>query len=1230
MANLTSPGVQVQVIDESFYASSGPGTVPFIMMATAQDKPQPGNATSIAPGTIKANAGKLYRITSQRELLQTFGNPKFYTQAGTPQHGNELNEYGLYSAYQYLGLANSAYVMRADVDLGNLAPTGTEPVGEPVNGDYWLDLTATSWGLFRSNGNVNSGLAWGAVRPKVIDTATQLQRIVQCFRETQCTNPNLAIVAPGGNGTLEIADVVITIELTDTLNTIVQKINSNTTLTKKGIKAEIFSRLEKAKVVAPTLPTEVTVYNLRLVGSDITVNIDIGNAAPTTLLTALGFTNTQLPALPGPVAQPTNKPQQNYIVPVNDFGSNGDLAINAVSVVQGLGLTVMVPAVQIFEKVNQTTAQGTVSRWYPVGGTEDEYPGHSWAAASPTMVSSTEPVTQTFVTGTSTLFHIVAGVSTSITITVPAGTLETFVTSINTALASTQILATTYTIGVSKYLKLTDYSGNTVQLLDTTTASGLGGFARANMKLASTYYKSVTGSVVNPAFVTSTSQIITVTAGFGAGSVSANINVSAVSPLPTTIATVVAAINADPTVGLTNLIKAEATADNRLRIYSPTGTLFSLENVVGYATTAPLVSAGIPTGITYGNSLVYQGYSVGTPQPAELSQVAAGNIWVNTVAGNRGANLVVKRYNSGTDQWNTRLAPLYATDASANAGYGANRTVGSIYVRYNENGPDVLTQTGVLLVKIWDGTVWRTIPSYVASTVDFGDKYTQSSATPSGLPANGTLWYNANLRVDLMVSDGSTWLGYRNIYTATDPNGPTLSATAPTTQSGGLPLVDNDIWIDTSDLENYPKIYKRDAFNSQWLLVDNTDQSSSNGILFADARWTANGTSTGSQAIVDMLASDTVDPDAPSALPYPFGLLLYNTRYSFGNVKEYKVNYLPLTQQNNGDRNRWVTASGLMNTGAPYMLRKAQRQLIVTAMASALAASEELRSESNVFNLMAVPAYPELLDEMVTLNTDKKDVAFIVVDTPARLQPDGTSIQNWATNAANAVGNGEESLITATRYGGVYYPWGLATNIDGTQIFVPPSMTILRTIAFNDQVAYPWFAPAGFTRGLVSAVSSVGYLNAENEYVPIALSQGQRDTLYQNKINPIAFIPGRGLVVYGQKTLSPLSSALDRVNVARLINYLNYQLDILAKPFLFEPNDKQTRDSVARTFESFFGDLVGLRAVYDFAVVCDETNNSPTRIDRNELWIDVAVKPTKAIEFIYIPLRILNTGDPLP
>ena len=375
-----------------------------------------------------------------------------------------------------------------------------------------------------------------------------------------------------------------------------------------------------------------------------------------------------------------------------------------------------------------------------------------------------------------------------------------------------------------------------------------------------------------------------------------------------------------------------------------------------------------------------------------------------------------------------------------------------------------------------------------------------------------------------------------------------------------------------------------------------------------------------------MLVSNYVDPDAPSALTYPYGFLLFNTRYSTNNVKEWRPDYLPGLSW----PDRWVSASGNANDGSPLMGRRAQRIMIVRAMAGAITSSQELRSESRLFNLIAAPGYPELIDEMVNLNTDKKDPAFVVVDTPARLTPDGTSVQAWATNANNAPSNGEQGLITASRYAGVYYPWGLATNLDGTEIFVPPSTAVLRTIAFNDQVAYPWFAPAGFNRGLVTAFTSVGYLTSENEYQPVQLNQGQRDVLYENRINPIAFIAGRGLVIYGQKTRSPVESALNRVNVARLVNYLNVQLDNLAKPFLFEPNDQYTRDAVTQTFESFLGDMVALRAVYDFAVLCDETNNTPDRIERNELFIDIAIKPVKAIEFIYIPLRILNTGDPLP
>ena len=141
------------------------------------------------------------------------------------------------------------------------------------------------------------------------------------------------------------------------------------------------------------------------------------------------------------------------------------------------------------------------------------------------------------------------------------------------------------------------------------------------------------------------------------------------------------------------------------------------------------------------------------------------------------------------------------------------------------------------------------------------------------------------------------------------------------------------------------------------------------------------------------------------------------------------------------------------------------------------------------------------------------------------------------------------------------------------------------------------------------------------------MNTGQRDTLYSNKINPITFLTGAGLVNYGQKTRAKNASALDRINVARLVVYLRGQLDKLAKPYIFEPNDKITRDEIKAQADSLLLELVGQRALYDFLVVCDESNNTPTRIDRNELYLDIAIEPVKAVEFIYIPLRLKNTGE---
>ena len=143
--------------------------------------------------------------------------------------------------------------------------------------------------------------------------------------------------------------------------------------------------------------------------------------------------------------------------------------------------------------------------------------------------------------------------------------------------------------------------------------------------------------------------------------------------------------------------------------------------------------------------------------------------------------------------------------------------------------------------------------------------------------------------------------------------------------------------------------------------------------------------------------------------------------------------------------------------------------------------------------------------------------------------------------------------------------------------------------------------------------SAVGYLDSSDEFVPVSLTQGQRDVLQQSNVNPIANIPNRGLVVFGQKTRQATSSALDRVNVARLVNYVRYQADQLAQPFLFEPNDTVTRGAVKDAFDAFLAELVTLRGLNDFLVVVDESNNTPARIDNNELWIDIAIQPIKSV-----------------
>lgn len=298
----------------------------------------------------------------------------------------------------------------------------------------------------------------------------------------------------------------------------------------------------------------------------------------------------------------------------------------------------------------------------------------------------------------------------------------------------------------------------------------------------------------------------------------------------------------------------------------------------------------------------------------------------------------------------------------------------------------------------------------------------------------------------------------------------------------------------------------------------------------------------------------------------------------------------------------------------------AKRRAIVTALQAEINSNQDVRSEVFEYNLILAPGFHEVVDEMLALSDNIGNEAFVIADVPANKTPEQAA--NWAN--------------TSERFNHVdaayYYPWGLASNLDGQDVLVAPSGIALRTYAYSDNQSELWNAPAGMRRGIVSGVSSVGYvsgtLGLATTYNQVNLNQGQRDNLYDfyKNINPIVYFPGRGLIIWGQKTSSPAASARDRVNVERLLCFIRRSLRKSSYPFLFEPNDQITRDDFKAMVDGFLADIMLRRGLYDFVTLCNSSNNTPVRIDRNEMWIEIGLKPMKVVEFIYIPIRIYSTG----
>jgi len=301
----------------------------------------------------------------------------------------------------------------------------------------------------------------------------------------------------------------------------------------------------------------------------------------------------------------------------------------------------------------------------------------------------------------------------------------------------------------------------------------------------------------------------------------------------------------------------------------------------------------------------------------------------------------------------------------------------------------------------------------------------------------------------------------------------------------------------------------------------------------------------------------------------------------------------------------------------------AKRATIVTALRAEINSNQDVRSEIYEYNLILCPGYYEVAGELLNLNLDLNEEAFVISDCPFNKSPEDTQVWSGGVERENS-----QNIA-------YYYPNAMASNLDGVEVFCAASGVALKTIAYSDSVSEVWYPPAGERRGLVSGVSNVGYvtgtLGTATTFVSTPLNQGQRDILYETatatgRINIIPIFPGKGILVFGQKTSASAASALDRINVMRLMVMIKRDVRKSSFAYLFELNDRITRDAIKQTIDNYLSDILLRRGLYDYVVVCDLSNNTPTRIDRNELWVDIALKPEKAIEFIYIPIRVVSTG----
>ena len=526
------------------------------------------------------------------------------------------------------------------------------------------------------------------------------------------------------------------------------------------------------------------------------------------------------------------------------------------------------------------------------------------------------------------------------------------------------------------------------------------------------------------------------------------------------------------------------------------------------------------------------------------------------------------------------------------------------------------------------------IPTIVTSYSDYTNKF--GSTFVSG--GNIYTYFTSIAAYNYFNNGGDTLLIARVVSASTTWASATSTAISASSNATAFTLETiskGTIMNSSSSLDASGSLASGSADNIRFEIISPNTGSGTFGLLIRQGNDNNNN-----KIILESYTNLSLDPKSPNYISSVIGDYTYN--YNATNVQiELSGSYPNASRYVRVKSVALNTPDYLDNTGTPKV--QFTGSIPVAASGSFTGATDTMKGGAAFYDTISTAGNTQGLDggsytNMINLLSNSDDYKFNVLLTPGLFNSLHTSAVS--SIISNTQGRGDNlyvldlvpynSTTTAVvgqasavnnSYAASYWPWcQIQDPSTGKNVWVPASTVVAGVYAYNDRVAEPWFAPAGINRGGLGNV-----IRVEQK-----LSQTTRDTLYLGKVNPIATFPGTGVVVYGNKTLQTQASALDRVNVRRLLISLKSYIGQVANTIVFEQNTVATRNQFLGQVNPYLESVQQRQGVYAFKVVMNDSNNTPDVIDRNQLVGAIYIQPTKTAEFIYLNFNITPTGTTFP